>query len=190
MKDCALAAEAGGAAAVTVHPRYREQMYGGAADHSLTAGVKAALSVSVVANGDITDAESYFAVRRAARADAYMIGRGALGRPWLFGVLGRLDALSDDEIYSGDGGVRPDATAYAEELELKARNAFDACAAVEKHVGILMKIMPERTVANVMKLHLCHYAKNTPHAKAVRLAVAAIKSVDDVFAVSHEYLCR
>ena len=99
-----------------------------------------------------------------------------------------LDALSDDEIYSDDGGVRQDATAYAEELELKARNAFDACAAVEKHVGILMKIMPERTVANVMKLHLCHYAKNTPHAKAVRLAVAAIKSVDDIFAVSHEYL--
>lgn len=190
VKDCALAAEAGGAAAVTVHPRYREQMYGGAADHSLTAEVKAALSVSVVANGDITDAESYFAVRRAARADAYMIGRGALGRPWLFGVLGRLDALSDDEIYSDDGGVRQDATAYAEELELKARNAFDACAAVEKHVGILMKIMPERTVANVMKLHLCHYAKNTPHAKAVRLAVAAIKSVDDIFAVSHEYLRR
>lgn len=186
--ECALAAVRGGAHAVTVHPRYREQMYGGRADHAVTASVKEALAVPVVANGDITDAESYFAVRRITHADAFMLGRGALGRPWLFDVLGRLDALSDDEIYTEDGAVREDASAYADELMRNAVLHFDTADAVKRHVDILLKILPERTVANVMKLHLCHYAKNTPHAKAVRLAAARISGVEDVFAVVNEFL--
>ena len=186
--ECALAACRAGASAVTVHPRFRDQMYAGKADHSVTAEVKEAISVPVVASGDITDAESYFEVRRISRADAYMIGRGALGRPWLFEVLGKLDALSDDEIYTADGGVREDARAYAASLTADAKAAFDASDAVKRHVDILLKILPERTVANVMKLHLCHYAKNTPHAKAVRLAASRIGGVSDVFAVTDEFL--
>lgn len=188
VRECALAAVRGGAHAVTVHPRYREQMYGGRADHAVTASVKEALAVPVVANGDITDAESYFEVRRITHADAFMLGRGALGRPWLFDVLGMLDALSDDEIYTEDGAVREDASAYADELMRNAASHFDTADAVKRHVNILLKILPERTVANVMKLHLCHYAKNTPHAKAVRLAAARISGVEDVFAVVNEFL--
>ena len=186
--ECALAAERGGAAAVTVHPRFREQMYAGIADHTVTVKVKEALTIPVIANGDISDAESYFAVRRMTRADAYMVGRGALGRPWLFEVLGALDRLSDDEIYFADGTVRTDARAYVDELASKSKLAFNAVDAVKRHVGVLLKIMPERTVANVMKLHLCHYAKNTPHAKAVRLAAAKVCDVADVFAVAEEFL--
>ena len=121
--ECALAAERGGAAAVTVHPRFREQMYAGIADHTVTVKVKEALTIPVIANGDISDAESYFAVRRMTRADAYMVGRGALGRPWLFEVLGALDRLSDDEIYSADGTVRTDARAYAR----RARKQVETC---------------------------------------------------------------
>lgn len=186
--ECALAAERGGASAVTVHPRFREQMYAGKADHFFTAEVKRALSVPVVANGDIFDARSFFEVRRRTRADAYMIGRGALGRPWLFKVLSALDALSDDEVYMSDGTVKDNALAYAEELSAAASADFDAVDAVKRHVAVLLKIMPERTVANVMKLHLCHYAKNSPHAKAVRLAVSRINRVEDVFAVADEFL--
>ena len=186
--ECARAAVRAGAGAVTVHPRYREQMYAGQADHTLTAKVKSEVDVPVVANGDITDAMSYFSVRGLTHADAYMLGRGALGRPWIFGVLGTLDKLPDDEIFSADGAVRPDALAYADELQEKARSEFDAVNAVKKHVEVLLKVLPERTVANVMKLHLCHYAKNTPHAKAVRLAASRISAVSHVLSVADEFL--
>lgn len=186
--ECARAAVRAGAGAVTVHPRYREQMYAGQADHTLTEKVKSEVDVPVVANGDITDAMSYFSVRGLTHADAYMLGRGALGRPWIFGVLGKLDALSDEEIYAADGGVKREAAMYAEELTEKAKTDFDAFDAVKRHVDVLMKILPCRTVANVMKLHLCHYAKNTPHAKAVRLAAARVNDVEDVFALAEEHL--
>lgn len=81
--ECALAAQEGGASAVCVHPRYREQMYGGVADHEVTAAVKAAVSVPVIASGDITDAKSYLQVKAQSHADFFMIGRGALGKPWI-----------------------------------------------------------------------------------------------------------
>lgn len=183
--DCARAAVGGGAAAVTVHPRFREQMYSGKADHTLTAAVAAAVSVPVVASGDITDGESFWHIRRESGASAFMIGRGALGKPWFFGVLNRLDALADQEVF-GDGGkgaLKADAADYAKKLEEKAQADFDVRAAVEKHVRVLLRILPERSVANSMKLHLCHYAKNTQNAKAVRLAIASVCDVSDIMNV-------
>ena len=59
---CAEAAVRGGAAAIAVHPRFREQMYGGSADHTVTAAVKEAVGVPVIASGDITDAESFLRI--------------------------------------------------------------------------------------------------------------------------------
>lgn len=190
--ECALAAVRGGARAVTVHPRFREQMYGGRADHSLTAEVARAVDVPMVASGDITDGESFWRIRRESRADAFMIGRGALGRPWIFRVLDRLDRLSDGDVFAdgGTGATREDALRYAEELSAEARDDFDAYAAVQRHVDILLRVLPERSVANSMKLHLCHYAKNTRGAKAVRLAIASVHDVSDVLAVAREHLSR
>jgi tRNA-dihydrouridine synthase B len=77
-------AEAAGVAMVTIHGRTREQGYGGQAEHDTVAAVKAALRIPVVANGDITGPERAAEVLRATGADALMIGRAALGRPWIF----------------------------------------------------------------------------------------------------------
>jgi len=77
-------AEAAGVAMVTIHGRTREQGYGGHAEHDTVAAVKAALRIPVVANGDITGPERAAAVLRATGADALMIGRAAMGRPWIF----------------------------------------------------------------------------------------------------------
>ena len=80
----ARAAEAAGIALLTVHGRTREQGYSGHAEHDTVAAVKAALSIPVVANGDIDSPEKARKVLRHTGADALMIGRAAQGRPWIF----------------------------------------------------------------------------------------------------------
>ena len=69
---------------LTVHGRTREQGYKGAAEYDTIAAVKAAVSVPVVANGDIDSPEKARAVLAATAADALMVGRAAQGRPWIF----------------------------------------------------------------------------------------------------------
>ena len=80
----ARAAESAGIAMVTVHGRTREQGYTGQAEHDTVAAVKAALSIPVVANGDIGSPQQAREVLRRTGADALMIGRAAQGRPWIF----------------------------------------------------------------------------------------------------------
>ena len=83
----ARAAEQAGVAMLTVHGRTREQGYKGQAEYDTIAAVKAAVSVPVVANGDITTPEKALAVLQHTGADAIMIGRAAQGRPWIFGDI-------------------------------------------------------------------------------------------------------
>ena len=83
----ARAAEGAGVSMVTVHGRTREQGYGGAAEYDTVAAVKAALRVPVVANGDIDTPARARAVLANTGADALMIGRAAMGRPWIFGEI-------------------------------------------------------------------------------------------------------
>jgi len=84
----ARAAEAAGVQMVTVHGRTREHGYGGQAEYDTIAAVKAALSIPVVANGDIDSPEKARQVLQATGADALMIGRAAQGRPWIFREVG------------------------------------------------------------------------------------------------------
>ncbi len=85
--DIARSAEAAGVAMICVHGRTRMQFYTGAADWAAIAPVKAAVSVPVVANGDIVDAATARAALAASGADAVMVGRGARGRPWVLAEI-------------------------------------------------------------------------------------------------------
>lgn len=76
-------AEASGIAMLTLHGRTRADGYSGAAEYDTIAAVKAAVSIPVVANGDITTPEKAKFVLAATKADAVMIGRAAQGRPWI-----------------------------------------------------------------------------------------------------------
>ena len=85
--EVAKACEAGGASAVFVHGRTREQLYSGKADRAYIRAVKEALAVPVIGNGDIDSVESALDMLETTGCDGIMVGRGAYGRPWLFKEL-------------------------------------------------------------------------------------------------------
>lgn len=155
--ECAIAAQKGGASAVTVHPRYREQYYSGDCDYSIIRDVKNAVDIPVIANGNIIDAQSLENVREITGADGFMIGRGALGRPYIFAEL---------------RGEKP-------EIDVKSL--------IYEHISVLREFMADFTVANVMKLQLCYYARGGRNAKAVRVEIGKAKSLDDIFAIVETY---
>jgi tRNA-dihydrouridine synthase B len=91
-------AEDCGVRMLTLHGRTRACGFAGAAEYDTIAAVKRAVAIPVVANGDIDSPRKAREVLAATGADAVMVGRAALGRPWIFG---------DIERYLADGEVRP-----------------------------------------------------------------------------------
>jgi tRNA-dihydrouridine synthase B len=81
------ALEDAGCAAVALHPRTRAQGYSGAADWSLIAALKDALKIPVIGNGDVHTVDDALRMQRETGCDAVMVGRAALGNPWLFKSL-------------------------------------------------------------------------------------------------------
>lgn len=82
--EFALMAEQSGADAITIHGRTREQMYAPPVDWEIIAQVKAAVGIPVIGNGDVTSPETAKALYEQTGCDLVMVGRGALGAPWLF----------------------------------------------------------------------------------------------------------
>lgn len=86
--DMARALEASGVAGLTVHGRTRTQLYSGRADRRLIAEVKEKVKIPVFGNGDVDSPAEALDMLRSAGVDGVSIGRGALGRPWIFAEIG------------------------------------------------------------------------------------------------------
>lgn len=82
--EVAAACEAGGASAVFVHGRTREQMYSGYADRAVIKAVKQSVKIPVIGNGDILCGKDAIDMLTETGVDGIMIGRGAFGSPWVF----------------------------------------------------------------------------------------------------------
>ena len=80
----AAGSEEAGAAAIAVHGRTRDQMYMGRADWDIIRQVKQAVQVPVIGNGDVVDAQSACQLLDATGCDMVLVGRGAMGNPWVF----------------------------------------------------------------------------------------------------------
>ena len=90
--ECAIAAEEGGASLVTVHGRTRAEMYSGKADMEIIKNVKQSLHIPVIANGDISSGNDAISVLFQTGADGIMVGRCAIGNPFIFSDI--ISALS------------------------------------------------------------------------------------------------
>jgi len=82
--EVARVVEDAGADAITIHPRAASQGFSGSADWSLIAKVKQAVNIPVIGNGDVTHPEDVRKMRKLTQCDGVMIGRGAMGNPWIF----------------------------------------------------------------------------------------------------------
>ncbi len=112
--DVALAAQENGAAAVTLHGRTRKEMYSGRADWEIIRTVKQALSIPVIGNGDVRDEQSAAQMLEQTGCDAVMIGRGALGNPFVFA---RINAYLNECRVLGDVSVSQKMVTMLEQIQ-------------------------------------------------------------------------
>ena len=151
----ARAAESAGVQMVTVHGRTREQGYRGEAEYDTVAAIKAALTIPVVANGDIDAPAKARAVLAATGADALMIGRAAQGRPWIFREIAHFLATGRE---------------LAPPLVLEVRRAL--LAHLQDHYGLY----GECTGVRSARKHIGWYVRGLPGGEAFRQRMNSVES--------------
>ncbi|NCE76312.1 tRNA dihydrouridine synthase DusB [Anaerotruncus sp. X29] len=155
--EFARAIEQSGAAAVTVHGRTRQQYYAPPVDLDIIAAVKQAVSIPVIGNGDCVDIPSVINMYKYTKCDLVMIGRGALGSPWIFRQVDR---------YLTDGTVLPDPS-LPEKMKVMLRHIKLICEnkgesggmrEARKHAAWYMKGMRGAPAFRKQSGELCTYA--------------------------------
>ncbi len=156
--EFAVMCECSGAAAVTVHARTAKQMYFGTADRKLIAEVKRAVKIPVIANGDIDSFKSAKDMFETTGCDAVMIGRGALGRPWIFAEL------------------------------LNSVFEIDRLSIIKYHYDMLKNSWGEKFALLNMRKHISFYLKGIQHTKNLKTLIQTENNFDNVLKMLQEVL--
>ena len=157
--ELAKLAEQCGVAAVCVHGRTRTQLYSGKADWQSIRAVKEAVSIPVLANGDIFEPEDVPRILRATGADMVMIGRGAMGNPWIFSR--GLAALEGREVPPMPG----------------ARERADMA---ERQFRMALTFKGEKIACLEARKHVCWYLRGVPRAAWAKERISRAETAADV----------
>ena len=150
--------ERAGADLITVHGRYAKQMYSGFADRQTIKEVKAAVSIPVIANGDITNGASAKEMLDITGADGIMIGRAALGNPFIFAQVKK---------YLQTGETLP-APTFAQKLEV-----------LQKQFELSIKYKPEKVAMLEIRKHCAWYLKGVWGAAALKTECFSMNTKED-----------
>ena len=130
-------AEAGGVDGITIHPRLATQGFGGKADWSLIAAVKNSVSIPVIGNGDIVTPENALAMKMETGCDAVMIGRAAIGNPWLFSQV--ISLMNGKEKVFPNQSERFNVMATYLNTSIECFGEKRACRMMRSHLGWFVK---------------------------------------------------
>jgi len=153
-------AEAEGVAAVTLHARTAEQLYSGTADWDAIGRLKAAVTtIPVLGNGDLWEASDALAMMDATGCDGVVVGRGCLGRPWLFRDL---------------------AAAFRGQPVPAPPDLAEICSMMLVHLDLLSGLFGEELGTRQFRKHAGWYLTGFPVGPQVRRSLALASSVDEV----------
>ncbi len=157
--EMAQRAQRAGMSAVTLHGRTRQQMYAPPVDRKMIAEVKKNIDIPLIANGDITDGLSAAQMIEETNCDYLMVGRGALGRPWVFSQI----------------------TAYLEhEIILPEPPVSERMRVMVKHIKRICEYKGERVGIREARKHAAWYIKGIKGAAAYRQQVGTLESIEQL----------
>ncbi len=157
--EMAQRAQRAGMSAVTLHGRTRQQMYAPPVDRKMIAEVKKNIDIPLIANGDITDGLSAAQMIEETNCDYLMVGRGALGRPWVFSQI----------------------AAYLEhEIILPEPPVSERMRVMVKHIKRICEYKGERVGIREARKHAAWYIKGIKGAAAYRQQVGTLESIEQL----------
>lgn len=157
--EMAQRAQRAGMSAVTLHGRTRQQMYAPPVDRKMIAEVKRSIDIPLIANGDITDGLSAAQMIEETNCDYLMVGRGALGRPWVFSQI----------------------TAYLEhEIILPEPPVSERMRVMVRHIKRICEYKGERVGIREARKHAAWYIKGIKGAAAYRQQVGTLESIEQL----------
>lgn len=163
----ALAAEKAGAGAVAMHGRTRAQMYEGSANWDILAQVASKMTIPFIGNGDVRTPEDAKRMLDETGVDAVMIGRAALGNPWM---------LKRTSHFLETGEALPEPT-IAEKIET-----------AKIHLVRLTDLKGDDIGSREFRQHAAYYLKGAPRAAKVKLAINQANTSAEIVAIFDDYL--